>query len=135
MLLSREVQGLELLELHVFLAPNQKPYAMHIAPVLTATDMRRQNLSTLKRKMILLSLTITRRSLTNEANLTTTRRPAPAGKGLPAEPAMLDFGGTWNAHIRTTTIWLKRSRNPTTITNAPVSTCALTSSMKSENPT
>lgn len=85
MLLAREVQGLGLLELHVFLAPNQKPYAMYIATVLTATDTRHQNLSMLKGKTIILSLTITRQSLTNEANLMTAKRPTPAGKGLLAE--------------------------------------------------
>lgn len=111
--------------------PNPKPYAVPMATVLTATDRWRQNLSVFERKMILLPLT--RKSLTNEANCTTTKSPAPAGQGLPAGQAVLGSCGTLDVHVRTTTVRFKRPRHSTTITKALVSTRTVTSPSRSES--
>lgn len=72
---------------------------------------------------------LARKSLTNKA----TKSPAPAGKGLPAEQAMPGSCGMLDVHVRTTTVWFKRSRHSTAITKAPISTRTVTSSSRGES--
>lgn len=100
---------------------------MHIATVLTVTAMSHQNFIMFKIKLILLFLTVTRTSLTNGMSFTAVKKPTPISKG---QQAVLSLGGTQN--VPTTTMQLWRSRNPTAIKNAPVSTCAVTSSRKTK---
>lgn len=100
---------------------------MHIATVLTVTAMSHQNFIMFKIKLILLFLTVTRTSLTNGTSFTAVKKPTPISKG---QQAVLSLGGTQNdLH---SWIVVVGTRNPTAIKNAPVSTCAVTSSRKTK---